>query len=326
MSIRLKILLSYHYYKDVDLDALMEKKFAPHYPEIFIDSGGFSAMTQGVTIDINAYAAFLKRYAHRISVYANLDAIGNAQKTIDNQHKLEDMGLRPIPVFHTGEDWKWLEKYIAEYPYIALGGMVPYMRQWKQIIPWIIRCFKMAEGKSVYHGFGCTTWNIISRVPWYSVDSSSWCASFRFGSLNLFDPHTGKWTGFNLGDAKTCGAAAKLIREYGFDQADFADRKRNDRKKIAAISALAYIKAEEFLRKRHGAIKLPGQPDGVRLTLATGGDPGIDLANANMVLNEVPPRRGANLYLAHTGPYHIDASRGLNGQSDLRRDGGGRPE
>lgn len=295
MSIRLKILLSYHYYKDVDLDALMEKKFAPHYPEIFIDSGGFSAMTQGVTIDINAYAAFLKRYAHRIAVYANLDSIGNAQKTIDNQHKLEDMGLRPIPVFHTGEDWKWLEKYIAEYPYIALGGMVPYMRQWKQIIPWIIRCFKMAEGKSVYHGFGCTTWNIISRVPWYSVDSSSWCASFRFGSLNLFDPHTGKWTGFNLGDAKTCGAAAKLIREYGFDQADFADRKRNDRKKIAAISALAYIKAEEFLRKRHGAIKLPAREAvGVR----------VYLANANPD-RFTEAQDGLRCYIANRDPDHF---------------------
>ncbi|MBM3983046.1 MAG: hypothetical protein FJ304_22790 [Planctomycetes bacterium] len=321
MSIRLKILLSYHYYKDVDLDALLEKKFAPHYPEIFIDSGGFSAMTQGVSIDIKAYAAFLKRFAHRITVYANLDSIGNAQKTADNQKRLEDMGLRPIPVFHTGEEWKWLEAYIERYPYIALGGMVPYMRQWEKMMPWLVRAFKMAKDRSVYHGFGCTTWNIISRVPWYSVDSSSWCASFRFGQVGLFDPRTGKWHQANLGDPKTCSKAAPLIRSYGFDPADFADRKRNERKKIAAISALAYIKAEEFLRKRHGAIGLPGQPDGVRLCLATGGDPGIDLANANRTLNESPG--GARVYLAHTGPYHIDASRGLNGQTSL---GGGATE
>ena len=288
MSVRLKILLSYHYYKDVDLDDLLERKFAPHYPEVFIDSGGFSAMTQGVQIDINAYANYIKRYGRRITTYANLDVIGDAKQTLANQKTLEAMGLQPIPVFHTGEDFRYLEAYVERYPYIALGGMVPYMRRWKEIMPWIVRCFKIAKGKSVFHGFGCTTWNITSRVAWYSVDSSSWAASFRFGQVNLFDATTGKWTDFALGDRKSCAAAARLIRAYGFDPEDFADRARNDRKKIAAIAAMAYMEAEKFLQKRHGPVVLKGKPDGIRLSLATGGDPGIDLANASAVLNEKP--------------------------------------
>jgi hypothetical protein len=152
----------------------------------------------------------------------------------------------------------------------------------------------------VFHGFGCTTWNIISRVPWYSVDSSSWCASFRFGSVNLFDPRTGKWTGFNLGNLKTCRAAEKIIKEYGFDWADFADRKRNDRKKIAAISALAYIKAEEFLRKRHGAIKLPDrEASGVRACLANANPARFTEAQDGLA------DHGLRAYLANRDPDHF---------------------
>ena len=71
------------------IDELLEKKFAPHVPEIFIDSGGFSAKTQGAEIDLSAYVAFLKRYAHRITVYANLDVIGDATSKVSNMDPTE---------------------------------------------------------------------------------------------------------------------------------------------------------------------------------------------------------------------------------------------
>ena len=45
---RLRILLSYHYFGREDLDALLAKHFTEPYPEIFLDSGAFSAKTQGV--------------------------------------------------------------------------------------------------------------------------------------------------------------------------------------------------------------------------------------------------------------------------------------
>lgn len=315
---KLRILLSYHYYKDTDLDDLLEKKFAPHYPEIFIDSGGFSAMTQGVQINFAEYCAFLKRFKHRITTYANLDTIGNAEATWANQQRMHDAGLNPIPVFHTDEPFEYLERYVDRYPYIALGGMVPYMRQWKTIMPWIIRCFKVAKNKSVFHGFGCTTWNIISRVPWYSVDSSSWAASFRFGNIGLFNSKSGSWQTANLGDAKTCKAAESLFREYGFDWKDFADRKRNDRKKIAGISALAYIKAEAYLRRIHGEVKMPHREDiGTWLCLADK-NAQHDLVHVNNTINA-----GARVYLADPA---LDGSakdtRMALGEL-VKRDGGG---
>ena len=270
-GMKLRILLSYWYYKDTELDALFEKYFTPPYPDVFADSGGFSAMTQGAQIDVNEYAAWIKRYKHLFNTYANLDVIGDAGATLDNQHRLEDLGVEPIPVFHVNEDWTQLESYIEQYPYIALGGMVPYMRYTKKIMPWIIKAFKLAGDKSVFHGFGATSWEVIKNLPWYSVDSSSWGAGFRFGRVPLFDENKGKFVTAKLGDPTSCGKASRLFRSLGFDPLDFVDRSRNDRAKICAVSALSYMKAEQWLRERWGEIHIPkrnSEPVDLRVHIA----------------------------------------------------------
>lgn len=53
-----KFLLSYHYFKSEDLDALVEQM--PVRPMLFADSGAYSAYSQGAVIDIKEYAAWLK--------------------------------------------------------------------------------------------------------------------------------------------------------------------------------------------------------------------------------------------------------------------------
>ena len=316
LPIRLRILLSYHYYKDCDLDALFAKYFIPPYPDVFLDSGGFSAATQGVTIDMDAYIAYIKKYKHLFTTYANLDVIGDAKKTLRNHQIMESAGLTPIPVFHVGEDFSYLASYIESHPYIALGGMVPYMRDSKgKLMPWLIKCFKMARGKSVFHGFGCTSWKVMKALPWYSVDSSSWGAGFRYGDVPIFDAKHGCFREIRLGNHQQCYQYADIVRSFGFNPGDFADRKRNDRSKICALSALSYIRAELWLRKRHGEVRIPTREDsqvGPNLHLATGailGDvshPTSDypraLGYAHKETLTHPETTGLNLYLAEASP------------------------
>lgn len=299
-NMKLRILLSYHYYKDSDLDELFAKYFTEPYPEVFADSGGFSAMTQGVDIDINDYIGWVRRWEHLLSVYANLDVIGNPEKTAENQRTIEDAGLQPLPVFHTGSDWEFLERYIDEYQYIALGGMVPFMRFPKRIMPWLIQAFKRAEGKAVYHGFGATAWTVVQALPWYSVDSSSWGQGFRFGQVPLFDSRKGKFEKANLGDWKGCRKHAELFHRLGFDWQDFGDRARNERAKICAISALSYMKAEVHLRRRHGDVLIPSQPNEPEVLR-------VHLADAN-------PQRFGDAVKGGAGPrLHLsDTSNGIN--------------
>ena len=282
--LRLRVLLSFHYYKNTDLDELFGKYFTEPYPEVFIDSGAFSADTQGVPIDMAEYVAYIKRYQHLITTYSNLDVIRKPEATWANQQRMEDAGLSPLPVFHGGTDWKWLEHYIERYPYIALGGLVGKVSGAKG---WILRCFQMAQGQAVYHGFGVTAWDVLKAFPWYSVDSSSWGQGYRFGQVPVFDKRRGTFVKINLGDKRGWGKHSALVRSLGFDPMDFADRSRNDRAKIAAISALSYMQAERWLQKRHGQIHVPGRTSGLNLYLVDGSADNLGMADKGL------KRRGA---------------------------------
>ena len=52
---------------------------------LFLDSGAYSAWSKGVTIDIDEYISFIKKNIKYITVYANLDVIGDPEATYRNQ-------------------------------------------------------------------------------------------------------------------------------------------------------------------------------------------------------------------------------------------------
>lgn len=129
------------------------------------------------------YASFMKAMEGRITLFANVDAIGNpdltweAQKYFENEH-----GLRPMPVVHRGSHLRYLDRYIEKgYDYIGLGGFASGIGGWRGMREWCDRVFihicPESNGfKPVVglHGFAMTGWKGIRRWPWKSVDSTSW--------------------------------------------------------------------------------------------------------------------------------------------------------
>jgi len=144
----------------------------------FLDSGAFSAWSKGIEINIRDYIKFIKENINYIDTYAVLDDIQNPDKTLENQKIMEEAGLKPLPCYHYGEDIKYLEYYLKNYEYIAFGGMVPIST--KDLIQWLDNLFSKyicnSDGypKIKIHGFGLTTYELLLRYPWYSVDSASW--------------------------------------------------------------------------------------------------------------------------------------------------------
>jgi hypothetical protein len=254
-----RILISYHYFKNVDLEKMIDRWFDGHIPDIFADSGAFSASTQAAPINLMDYVKWVRKWKHLFTVYANLDVIGDALSTKENQLYMEDMGLSPMPAFHTGESWDYLEWYLERYSYIALGGAVEYATRNQLLMPWYIRCFKMAReaGRdTAFHGFGITSWKLITSLKWYSVDSSAWCEGCRFGRLNVFDPRTGKIHKLHLGNKREALALEPLLkREYGLSAARFGMREMNTRMDNCALGALSYMKTEQYIRNRFGLIE-----------------------------------------------------------------------
>lgn len=183
------ILESYHYIGSQRYIDQMRADDA----KVFLDSGAFSAYTLGVDIDLPTYCDYIKRNKDLwrtedgVMMASVLDGIGDPLKTYQNQLHMEQLGAKPLPCFHAGEDERYLEYYVQNYEYITLGGMVGSST--KQLCIWLDRMWEryLTDGSGrprlKVHGFGITAIPIMERYPWHSVDSSSWIQSAAFGSI-----------------------------------------------------------------------------------------------------------------------------------------------
>lgn len=173
--------------------------------KLFLDSGAFSAWTQNTTVDIQEYIQFIKDNEDKLSVYANLDVIGiggkqpnalTAKMTLKNQRIMEKAGLTPLPCFHFGEPMEYLDYYVDNYEYLALGVAG---NSGKKLIPWLDECFlnhicdKDGIPKIKIHGFAITSMVVMLRYPFYSVDSTSWVVTGRMGSIYIPRYKDGVW-------------------------------------------------------------------------------------------------------------------------------------
>ena len=254
IDFKLNILLSYHYFKNKNLDKLLYETFKLNLSNVFFDSGAFSAHTQGVEIYIDDYIEYINKYKHLFTVYSNLDVIRDFKSTYKNQLIMEQSGLNPLPVFHAGSPFTELERLCEKYDYIALGGMVSF--HIKKRMPFLIKSFKIAKKYNTkYHGFGCTTYKILKSLPFFSVDSSSSTSGVRYGNLTFFEEKYGKFSQAKLGDIKSCKQHAEYFRELGFSWVDFANRDANEHNKIYAISIHNYKKIERYISRLHRQMK-----------------------------------------------------------------------
>lgn len=258
----LGILLSFHYYGELDLDEYMRRVSAIQ-PEIFVDSGGFSAFTQGVHVDLSDYVRWIRRWKNVIHHYANLDVIGNPRESLRNQLRMEQAGLRPIPVVHARSPVEEIRRYKARgYTRQCLGGLVPHMREIanavgseegeesSDVLQWIQDAHEVAREEGVIlHGFGATSWPVVLRFPWKTVDSSSWSSGFRFGTVNGFDPKRGKWFMVQLRTQKKLIPYREILREYGVSFLELLRDGPHSRANLVALGARAWLVALRWVRR-----------------------------------------------------------------------------
>jgi hypothetical protein len=202
-SIHLRVSRDYNYPWVLEsffyVDAQMVRAIRRCEQNIFLDSGAYSMFTQGVKIDPRKYARFISYNLDLIHIASNLDAIGEGheQESYDRQKLLESyLGEHKHlvkPVHHVRDQDHWLQRYLDDgYDYIFLGGMVP--ESTPKLTKWldhIWHCYLTnpdGSPKIKVHGFGLTTETLMFRYPWYSVDSTSWLMSSRYGSMFMDFP------------------------------------------------------------------------------------------------------------------------------------------
>lgn len=170
---------------------------------LLLDSGAFSAWNAGVEVDLDAYMKFIRDNSDYVSAYVALDVIPGAGmghtptpeqveesacKSWANLMYMEGAGLSPIPVFHQGERFYWLERMVEHgCEYIGISPANDRSTQAK--MAWLDRVFNYlcdddGHPRVKTHSFGATSVDIITRYPWYTVDSTTWLAAgSRFGLL-----------------------------------------------------------------------------------------------------------------------------------------------
>lgn len=131
--------------------------------------------------------AFLHKYGKDIDAYPVLDVINSGKHTLKNMRTYKKNKLDPIPVWHVGSPVKYLKRYVDKYEYMAIGGMTPNAP--KVLVPILDRIWRdylindKGKPKIKVHGFAMTSFSLIGRYPWYSVDSTSWLKVGAFGKL-----------------------------------------------------------------------------------------------------------------------------------------------
>lgn len=120
------------------------------------------------------YVLFVNKYKNQLDIYVNIDVIFNPERTWENQKYLESMGIRPMPVYHFGEDIKWLKKYMDNYEYIGIGGLGQDVTKNRFVLQHGDPVFSLLEDSKQEiktHGFAITSLDLMLRYPWYSCDS-----------------------------------------------------------------------------------------------------------------------------------------------------------
>jgi hypothetical protein len=169
--------------------------------DLFLDSGVFSAWNRGTTLNLKDYCKYIERNKSALNAYATMDVIPGkfdqkrTQKQVEesakgsykNQQIMKDRGLTPIPIFHQGENLKWLEQYIKDgEPYIGISTAKDLKPQVQRI--WLDHIFTMiTDTKGVpfvkTHGFGVTSPPLLLRYPWFTTDSTTWSLGAGYGVI-----------------------------------------------------------------------------------------------------------------------------------------------
>lgn len=172
------ILVSYHYFKSVKLEKFIKE--LGYKPNIFLDSGAFSAFTKGKNVSIIDYMNYIEENKDYIDHYMMLDVMNDADISIKYYEIMKMKGLNPVPVYHYGDDERYLQYYIDNgEKFIALGKTVPIKKK-TLVVEWINELMDKYKGID-FHLLGSSSKIITTNTNIHSMDASSWIRRASIG-------------------------------------------------------------------------------------------------------------------------------------------------
>jgi len=228
--------------------------------KLFIDSGAFSAWTQGKPIDVDKYIDWINERSDFIELYGQVDTIPAsitqtgtrdvydeaARKTWENYLYMRPKMKNPdglLYTYHVGEPIKYLKQALEwtdengkHIPYIALGGSVgkpaPVRRKFFDT------CFKAIRESSnpdvKVHAFGMTDLELLESYPITSADSTSWIMvgamgniMTDYGVIGISKNQSGDKKHYSNLPKEAWDKITEAVNKFGFTIDDLSESRKN---------------------------------------------------------------------------------------------------
>lgn len=158
---------------------------------LMMDSGAYSAKTQGKPIPHEEYLEFVAKNLDYISVPVMMDTVLDPKATEEAYKVAQKSGIKFMYAFHRPEPWEYFDRHLGE-PYIGLAPMPKSAPSVK--VEWFGKCLHRAgmipvsekvlfppkgrfNYKSSFHLLGSAAERVIAKIEAVSADSSSWSMS-----------------------------------------------------------------------------------------------------------------------------------------------------
>ena len=220
-SMNVDQLFSMYHEPKLVIDTIMYKREHPEYTaKIMLDSGAFShfqnmkkkgeVLTDEMIYEYtDKYIEYLNEWGEDLECFVGVDSVPDPtnvdptyiQKTWDNYMYMWER-LKPsirhklIPVFHYGEDFEWLKKFLnhrhpdgskIEYMGLAISleGTRSIRINWGQKAMKIIRESTNPNVKT--HAFGVGVKSVLEYIDVYSTDATSYLKRAAYGMISIND-------------------------------------------------------------------------------------------------------------------------------------------
>lgn len=172
--------------------------------KIFMDSGAFGVAHSNKEITIDEYIQFINE-TPRVNLFACLDVIPwpqldthtakeSAEKSWENycymlEHVKPEYKDKIVPVYHYGEDFKYLYQILKGYngykpKYIAYGGRGGvHTNKLYESLDQFFKIIKEEYPEVKTHAFGITVLKLLEKYPFTSCDSTSYLKTAVNGSI-----------------------------------------------------------------------------------------------------------------------------------------------
>lgn len=249
-------LMSYHYLNGRPLRSVLSKYDGA---KLFIDSGAYTYTNDPKFSDytikqweshIEKYLSWAEKNKEYIFGMASLDIeflVGAEQVKAWNRKYFEPFMLRTgIPVcfvWHDEEAYDTWEQHCQRYPYVGLTA-VNNQNAESMGTAYYVNMLKIAEKyNTVVHGMGMTRTGILTQLPFYTVDSTTWLVGLQYGEVNY-------WTGTKmtrLKKDKWKGDMLGQIVSLGFDEEKLL---AEDKEELIKVNVKAFLIAQDFIHTR----------------------------------------------------------------------------